>query len=147
MGILSKFFKLGDVLTKNSKVNDAIKVLQNSSLSDNERVSALAKLKSIFLTSGDKDDLKVISQSMTRTIDLDKSNEIRESALKAVDAIIENCLFFHNQSPPRADAHLKLSIVSGYAVPVALLDKILEATDVACADDHGVAEATRKLDL
>ena len=118
MGILSKFFKSGDVSTKNSKVNDAIKVLQNGSLSDNERVGALAKLKSIFLTSGNKDDLKVISQSMTRTIDLDKSNEIRKSALKTLDAIIENCLFFHNQSPPRADAHLKLSIVSGYAVPV-----------------------------
>ena len=118
MGILSKFFRSGDVSTKNSKVNDAIEVLRNSSLSDNERAGALAKLKSIFLTSGDKDDLKVISQSMTRTIDFDKSNEIRENALKTVDAIIENCLFFHNQSPPRADAHLKLSIVSGYAMPI-----------------------------
>ena len=118
MGILSKFFRSGDVSTKNSKVNDAIEVLRNSSLSNNERVGALAKLKSIFLTSGDKDDLKVISQSMTRTIDFDKSNEIRKSALTTVDAIIENCLFFHNQSPPRADAHLKLSIVSGYAMPI-----------------------------
>jgi hypothetical protein len=118
MGILDKLFKSNGVSTKNSKVNEAIEILQNSSLSNSERIGTLAKLKSLFLTSADKDDFKVISQSMINIVSHDKSVEIREETLKTVDAIIENCLFFHNQSPPRPDSRVKLNIVAGYAVPV-----------------------------
>ena len=118
MGILSKFFKSDEISTKNSKIIDALKILQNSSLSHNERDGALAKLKSIFLTSSDKDDLKAISQSILRTVTHDKSIEIRKRALKTLDTIIENCVFFYNQSPLREDSRLQLSVVSGYAVPI-----------------------------
>jgi hypothetical protein len=118
VGILSKLFKSDEFLTKNSKIIDALKIVQNSSLSNNERADALAKLKSIFLTSTDKDDLKAISQSIIKTVTNDNSLEIRGNALKTFDAIIDNCLFFYNQSPQRADSHLKLNIVSEYAVPV-----------------------------
>jgi hypothetical protein len=117
MGILDKLFKSGDISTKNSKVNEAVGILQNSSLSTSERIGALAILKSLFLTSADKDDFKVISRSMINIVSQDKSAEIRENALKTLDAIIENCLFFHNQTPPRPDALVKLNIISGYAVP------------------------------
>ncbi|HMK50754.1 MAG TPA: hypothetical protein VK435_11925, partial [Thermodesulfovibrionales bacterium] len=92
MGILSKIFGSGDGLSKNSKINNALEILQNSSASNSERSDALAKLKSIFLTSSAKDDLKIISQSISKTIANDKSTEIREDALRITDAIIENCL-------------------------------------------------------
>jgi hypothetical protein len=118
VGILSKFFKSDEFLTKNSKIIDALKILQNSSLSNNERADALAKLKSIFLTSTDKDDLKAISQSIIKTVTNDNSLEIRGNALKTFDAIIDNCLFFYNQAPLRPDSHLKLNIVSHDAVPM-----------------------------
>jgi len=117
MGILDKFFKSGSVSTKNSKVNEAVEKLQNNALSNSIRTDALAKLKSFFLTSADKDDYKVISQSMIHIVSHDKSPEIRENAFKTLDAIIDNCLFFHNQTPPRPDALVKLNIISGFAVP------------------------------
>jgi hypothetical protein len=118
MGILSKLFKSDEFSTKNTKIIDAFKILQNSSLSNNERIDALAKLKSIFLTSSEKDDLKAISQTILKTVIHDESIEIRESALKTFDVIIENCLFFYTQSPPHADSQLRLSIVSKDAVPI-----------------------------
>jgi hypothetical protein len=118
VGILSKFFKSDEFLTKNSKIIDAIKISQNSSLSHNERADALAKLKSIFLNSIVKDDLKAISQSIIRTVTNDSAIEVRANALKTFDAIIDNCLFFYNQAPLRTDSHLKLNIVSQDAVPM-----------------------------
>jgi len=118
MGFLSRLFKSDEVSTKNTKIIDALEILRNNSLSHNERVDALAKLKSIFLTSSDKGDLKAISQAIIRTVTNGESIEIRESALKTFDVAIENCLFFYNQSPPREDARLRLGIVSEYAVPI-----------------------------
>jgi hypothetical protein len=118
MGIFSRLFKSDEISTKNTKIIDALEILQNSSLSHNERIDALAKLKSIFLTSRDKDDLKAISQAIMRTVTNDESVEIRESALKTFDLILENCLFFYNQSPPREDARLRLDALSEYAVPI-----------------------------
>ena len=51
MGFLSNLFKSADgISTKNSEIIDALKVLQNSSLLANERIDALTKLKSIFLS-------------------------------------------------------------------------------------------------
>jgi len=118
MGLLSKLFKSDVVSTKNEKIINAVKTLQNSSLSNSERIDALAKLKSIYLTSTDKDDLKAVSQSILKTVTTDQSWEIRESALKIFDAIIENSLFFYNQSPQRDGSQLRFNIASGDAGPV-----------------------------
>lgn len=107
MGIFSKLFKSEDNFsTKNSEIINALKILQDTSLSYNERAGALTRLKSIFLTSNDKADLRAISQLILRTVTDDESIKIREIALTTFDTIIETGL------------QDKLSIVSGYAMPI-----------------------------
>jgi len=107
MSILGRFFKSDDIIsTKNSAIIDAFKILQTSSLSYNERVSALTKLKSIFLASNDKNDLKAIAQSILRTITNDESAKLRESAINTFDTIIE-------MSSP-----LKVGVVAEYSMPI-----------------------------
>lgn len=122
MGIFSKFFKSSDdeFPTKNKEIINARKILRNSSLSDAERSDALAKLKSVFLFSVDKDDLKAISQSILRTAIHDERIGVRESALKAFDVIIDNCLFFYNRSNLHEASQLRLSVLYGDAMPALL---------------------------
>ena len=119
MSILGKFFKSDDTAsTKNTEILNALKILQNSSLPDSERVTALTKLKSIFLTSSDKDDLKVISQAILGAVTNGESLKIRESALTTFDTMMENCLSSYAQYALPAASRLKLSAVSGSAVPI-----------------------------
>jgi hypothetical protein len=109
MGIFGKLFKSDEsdeVSTKNSEIINALKILQNGSLSHNERAGALTRLKSIFLASHGKDDLKAISQSILKIVTNDESLKIRESALTTYDTIIE-------AAPPP-----KVSIISGHAMPI-----------------------------
>jgi hypothetical protein len=119
MSILGKFFKSDDTAsTKNSEILNALKILQNSSLPDNERAAGLTKLKSIFATSSDKDDLKVISQSMLGVVTAGESQKLRESALTTFDTMIENCVSPYAQTTLPAASKLKLNAISGPAVPV-----------------------------
>jgi len=107
MSILGRFFKSDvDVPTRNSEIINAVKILHNSALSDNERVGALSKLKSIFLASNDKDDLRAISQSILKTAKNDESVKVREIALKTFDTIIGSA------------AQHKLSVVAENAMPI-----------------------------
>lgn len=117
MGIFDKLFK-SEFSTKNSEIINALKILQNNSLSSSERAAALSKLKSIFLSSGDKGDLKAILQSLLTTVTKDESIEVRESALKSLDAIIDNSLFAHNTSPLQPGPQLKLSLLADHAVQI-----------------------------
>jgi hypothetical protein len=107
MGILGKFFKSDvNVLSKNSEINNALKILQNGSLPYNDRASALSKLKSIFLASNDKDDLRTIAQSILRTVTTDESAKVREIAFNTFDNIVGT------------GSQNKLSAVAEYAVPI-----------------------------
>ena len=107
MGILGRFFKSDvDIPTRNSEIINAVKIMQNGSLSDNERAGAISRLKSIFLASGDKDDLRAISLSILKTAKNDESAKVREIALKTFDTIIGSA------------AQHKLSVVSESAMPV-----------------------------
>ena len=107
MGIFDRFFKSdSDVPTRNSEIINAVKILQNGSLSDNERAGALTKLKSIFMVSSNKDDLRAISQTILGTVTKDASAKVREIALKTFDTITESA------------AEQKLSAVSENAMPL-----------------------------
>jgi hypothetical protein len=118
VGFFGKFLKSDSAgSTKNSQIISALKILQDGSLADNERVGALSKLKSIFLTSTDKDDLRAISQSILGIVTNDSSMKVREIALTTLETIVDNCLSFYNHATFQAGARLKLGIVSGYAVP------------------------------
>jgi hypothetical protein len=106
MGIFSKFFGSGDkTSTKNPEVINALKILQDTSLPYPGRAGALTKLKTIFLASSDKADLKIISQLILQTATNDEPMELREIALNTFDTMIESGL------------QDKLSAVSGYALP------------------------------
>jgi len=116
MSIFGKFFKSDvDVSTNNSQIINALKILQNSGLPHDERVNALTKLKSIFLASNNKDDLRAISQSILRTARNDKSIRIREIALTTFDTIIE------------MGGAQKASVVSEGAMPI--LKETAESSD------------------
>ena len=116
MSIFGKLFGSdGNVSTSNTQINNALKILQNSGLPYNERVSALTKLKSIFLTSNNKDDLRAISQSILRTVRNDESMKIREIALTTFDTIIE------------MGKQQKAGVVSEYAMPI--LKEIAESNN------------------
>jgi hypothetical protein len=117
MGIFDKLFK-SEFSTKNIEIINALKILQNSSLSSSERAAALTKLISIFLRSVDKGDLKAILQPLLMTIKNDRSIEVRESALKSLDTIIDNCLFSYYNSPQQAGPQLKLSLLADHSVPI-----------------------------
>jgi hypothetical protein len=107
MSIFGRFFKAdGDVSTSNSQIINVLKILQNGKLPYSERVSGLTKLKSIFLTSNNKDDWKAISQSILLTARNDRSIKIREIALTTFDTIIE------------MGGAQKASVVSRSAVPI-----------------------------
>ena len=120
MGFFGKLFKSDEFSTSNKEIINAHKALQDSSLSEGERTAALAKLKSLFFTSGDKDDLKAVAQAVLRAVRPDESVALREAALKTLDAIVENCLFVHNDHnhPLHAGARVKLGVLSEHAMPV-----------------------------
>jgi hypothetical protein len=107
MGIFDKLFKSEDNFsTKNSEIINAQKILQNTSLSYNERAGTLTRLKSIFLSSNNKTDLRAISQLILRTVTDDESIKIREIALNTFESIVDAML------------QDKLNVVSGYAIPI-----------------------------
>jgi len=107
MSIFGKLFKAeGDVSTGNTQINNALKILRNSGLSHQERVSGLTKLKSIFLASSSKDDLRAIAQLILKTASSDESTKIREMSLTTFDTIIE------------MGGGQKAGLVAGCAMPI-----------------------------
>jgi hypothetical protein len=121
MGFFDSLFKSdSDLPTKNSEIINAHKILQNSSLSYEERVSSLTKLRTIFLTSNDKNDLKAIATSILKTVATDGTLKVRDSALNTLDAIIASCFSSFNDSPTQVNSR-KLSVVSQDVVPQLIL--------------------------